>query len=210
MGADSSKQDEDLLVTAEKKKLRFVVDSRYSQRLSLAEKHGEELIASQKAAASLLRTECEELQSHAAELEQAIAETEAHVAILPALVTDLEARLDELRPQLQLLVDRKATLDHQQHIARQERAADFRRHQELATANHNAEVARLAQSRVRPRENRVAWNSNLYSQTSNRRYSPSPGVHRVRAYTRRDGTYVRSHLRSNPDGIRENNLNYRN
>lgn len=31
----------------------------------------------------------------------------------------------------------------------------------------------------------------------------------VHGYTRRDGTYVQSHHRSNPDGIKENNYSYR-
>ena len=31
----------------------------------------------------------------------------------------------------------------------------------------------------------------------------------VRGYTRRNGTYVRPHVRTNPDGIRSNNFSYR-
>ncbi|MDA2474487.1 hypothetical protein PDN47_25875 [Bacillus cereus] len=35
----------------------------------------------------------------------------------------------------------------------------------------------------------------------------NPGVHSVNGYYRSDGTYVEGHMRSNPDGIKSNNLN---
>lgn len=38
-------------------------------------------------------------------------------------------------------------------------------------------------------------------------YTTSPGVHYVEGYYRKDGTYVRPHIRSNPDGNPYNNLN---
>lgn len=37
----------------------------------------------------------------------------------------------------------------------------------------------------------------------------APGVHSVSGYTRSDGKYVESYLRTNPDGIKENNFSYR-
>ncbi|HFJ9472404.1 hypothetical protein [Bacillus cereus group sp. MYBKT111-2] len=35
----------------------------------------------------------------------------------------------------------------------------------------------------------------------------NPGVHSVKGYYRSDGTYVEGYMRSNPDGIKSNNLN---
>lgn len=43
---------------------------------------------------------------------------------------------------------------------------------------------------------------------SNENYS-NPGVHEVSGYTRADGVEVDGYLRTNPDGIEENNFSYR-
>ncbi|QKY91271.1 hypothetical protein [Acinetobacter sp. NEB 394] len=40
-------------------------------------------------------------------------------------------------------------------------------------------------------------------------YDSGPGVHEVSGYTRSDGTEVDGYLRTNPDGIEENNFSYR-
>lgn len=39
-------------------------------------------------------------------------------------------------------------------------------------------------------------------------YDSGPGVHEVSGYTRSDGTEVDGYLRTNPDGIEENNFSY--
>lgn len=39
-------------------------------------------------------------------------------------------------------------------------------------------------------------------------YNSGPGVHEVSSYTRDDGTEVSGYLRTNPDGIEENNFSY--
>lgn len=39
-------------------------------------------------------------------------------------------------------------------------------------------------------------------------YNSGPGVHEVSGYTRDDGTEVSGYLRTNPDGIEENNFSY--
>ena len=41
------------------------------------------------------------------------------------------------------------------------------------------------------------------------RYYGGPGMVHVNSYTKRDGTYVQSHYRTKPDGIKSNNLSYR-
>lgn len=209
VGARASSREEAIWVSAAKDKLEIEIARWYMHELSTAQAERVNKVAAHDATLLALGNESTALKQKCMRLEDAIACTEEHLAILPSLINDLNARSDELRLQLQMLIDQKATLEDQQRIARLEREAAHQRRLEVANARHTALLAELVARRTQRREKRIGWNSEIYTSEANRNYVPDPGVHRVRAYCRSDGTRVRSHWRTNPDEFIENNLGYR-